>query len=136
MFDYEGELAFIVGCGGRHISREDAWSHVAGYTCFAENSVRDWQRHSQQVTAGKNFDRSGACGPWMVTADAMPDVRSLALTTRLNGVAVQHDTTAILVFDIPTILDYVSAFTTLSPGDVIVRGRPMASVRRVSRRCG
>ena len=123
-FDYEGELAVVVGRGGRHIAAGDAMAHVAGYTCFAENSVRDWQRHSAQATPGKNFERSGAMGPWIATADEVGDPGALRLLTRLNGQVVQDDSVGTLVFGIPELIAYLSAFTTLLPGDVICTGTP------------
>jgi 2-keto-4-pentenoate hydratase/2-oxohepta-3-ene-1,7-dioic acid hydratase in catechol pathway len=121
-YDFEGEFTAIIGKGGRHISEADALDHVAGYTIFIDGSVRDWQRHS--VTAGKNFWKSGPLGPWLVTADEIPDPAALELTTRLNGEVVQHSTTDMLVFDLPYIISYLSKFTMLEPGDVIATGTP------------
>ncbi len=123
-FDYEGELAVIIGRAGRHIAAADALGHVAGYSCFNDGSIRDWQRHSSQFTAGKNFDRSGAFGPWIVTADEIPDPRRLTLTTRLSGEVVQQSGTDLLIFDIPTLIEYLSTFSALCPGDVIATGTP------------
>jgi len=121
-FDYEGELAVIIGKTGRHIPVERALGYVAGYTCFNDGSVRDFQKIS--ITAGKNFPSSAPLGPWMVTTDELPDPSKLMLTTRLNGKEVQHSTTDQLIYSIPTIIAYVSDFTTLEPGDVIATGTP------------
>lgn len=123
-FDYEGELAVIIGARGRHVPAERALEHVAGYACFNDGSVRDFQRHTSQFTPGKNFDRSGSFGPWMVTADAIPEPAALTLRTRLNGEVVQEASTSDLVFDVPALIAYVSTFTTLEPGDVIATGTP------------
>ncbi len=122
--DFEGELAVIIGQGGRHIKREDALRHVAGYSCYNDASIRDWQMHTQQFTAGKNFDATGAFGPWMVTPDEMPDLPSHTVTTRLNGEQVQHAPFSDLIFDVPALIEYISTFCTLSAGDVIVTGTP------------
>jgi 2-keto-4-pentenoate hydratase/2-oxohepta-3-ene-1,7-dioic acid hydratase in catechol pathway len=122
--DYEGELAVVIGRAGRRIARADALSHVAGYACFDDGSVRDYQRHTSQFTAGKNFDRSGAFGPWMVTADELPDPSGLAIETRVNGEVRQQSNTDLLINDVPAILAYVSEFTELLPGDVIATGTP------------
>lgn len=123
-FDYEGELAAIIGRAAHHVSRTHALDHVAGYTCFNDGSVRDWQFHSSQFTAGKNFLRSGSMGPWMVTEDEIPNPGALALTTRLNGDIVQEGSTADMLFDLPTLIEYITSFTVLQPGDVIVTGTP------------
>lgn len=123
-FDWEGELAFVIGRGGRHIAAEDAFDHIAGYTCFNDVSVRDWQRHTHQFTPGKNFPGTGPLGPFLLTRDEVPDVTKLGLQTRLNGQVVQQASLADLIFDIPTIVAYVSRFTPLSPGDVIATGTP------------
>jgi len=121
-FDYEGELAVIIGRPGRHISRTDALAYVAGYTCFNDGSLRDFQNHS--LIAGKNFHRSGSIGPWIVTADEIPDPTALILITRLNGREVQKSTTDALIFDIPFLISYISSWTLLMPGDVIATGTP------------
>jgi len=123
-FDWEGELAFVIGKGGRHIAAEEAFDHIAGYTCFNDVSVRDWQRHTHQFTPGKNFPGTGPLGPFLLTRDEVPDVTQLSLQTRLNGQVVQNASLADLIFDIPTIVAYVSRFTPLSPGDVIATGTP------------
>lgn len=121
-FDYEGELGVVIGRAARSIAEKDALSHVAGYTCFNDGSLRDFQKHS--VTAGKNFDSSGACGPWVVTADELPDPTKLTLTTRLSGKEVQKSGTDMLIYSIPFILCYLSSFTELRPGDVVATGTP------------
>jgi 2-keto-4-pentenoate hydratase/2-oxohepta-3-ene-1,7-dioic acid hydratase in catechol pathway len=121
-FDYEGELAVIIGKTGRRISRSEALAHVAGYACYNDGSIRDWQRHTGQFTPGKNFMATGAFGPWMVTADEIPDPSALTLVTRLNGAEVQRAPISDLVFDVPDLVEYCSTFTTLRPGDVIVTG--------------
>jgi 2-keto-4-pentenoate hydratase/2-oxohepta-3-ene-1,7-dioic acid hydratase in catechol pathway len=121
-FDFEGELALIIGKPGRHIAVADVLSHIAGYTCFLDGSVRDYQRHS--VTAGKNFHRTGPLGPWMVTKDEILDPAALELTTRLNGEVVQNATTDLLIYSIPNIVSYISDFTPLEPGDIIATGTP------------
>ena len=121
-FDFEGELALIIGKGGRHIRPEAALDHVAGYTCFVDGSVRDFQKFS--VTSGKNFPSTGPLGPWIVTSDEIPDPSRLTLTTRLNGQKVQHATTDLLIYSIPQIIAFCSDFTPLSAGDVIATGTP------------
>jgi 2-keto-4-pentenoate hydratase/2-oxohepta-3-ene-1,7-dioic acid hydratase in catechol pathway len=123
-FDYEGELAVIVGRRGRHIDRDRALEHVAGYACFNDGSVRDFQRHSSQFTAGKNFAGSGSFGPWLTTADDVGDPSRLTLETRLNGEVMQSAKVADLIFDVPELIAYCSIFTELLPGDVIVTGTP------------
>ena len=122
--DYEGELAVIIGKRARRVSRERALDYVAGYSCFNDGSVRDYQRHSGQFTPGKNFHASGAFGPWLVTADEVPDPRKLTLTTRLNGTVMQHESVGELCFDVPQLIEYCSTFAQLEPGDVIVTGTP------------
>ncbi|WP_454674113.1 fumarylacetoacetate hydrolase family protein [Achromobacter pestifer] len=122
--DYEGELAVVIGRAGRHIAAGDAMAHVAGYTCMAENSVRDYQKHNAQVTPGKNFERSGAIGPWLVTADEVGDPARLEVISRVNGEVMQHGHVSDLIFPIPELIAYISAFTPLSPGDVIATGTP------------
>jgi 2-keto-4-pentenoate hydratase/2-oxohepta-3-ene-1,7-dioic acid hydratase in catechol pathway len=121
-FDYEGELALVIGKGGRHIKPEHALDHVAGYTCFVDGSVRDFQKFS--VTSGKNFPATGPLGPWLVTSDEISDPSKFTLTTRLNGQQVQHATTDQLIYSIPQIIAFCSDFTALSPGDVIATGTP------------
>ena len=123
-FDYEGELALVIGKRARHVQREQAYDYVAGYSCFNDGSIRDYQRHTQQWTPGKNFHHSGSFGPWLVTADEQPDPGKLRLTTRLNGNVVQSESVNELCFDIPALTEYVSTWTQLEPGDVIVTGTP------------
>ena len=121
-YDFEGELALVVGRAGRHISKADALDYVAGYSCYNDGSIRDFQAHTTQFTAGKNFWRSGAFGPWLVTADEIPDPSALTLETRLNGQVMQHAPTSDLLFDIPYLIEYVSSISPLRPGDVISTG--------------
>jgi len=123
-FDYEGELAVVIGKAGRSISEQDAFKHVAGYCCFNDGSIRDYQRHTTQFWAGKNFDRSGSMGPYLVTADEVGDPDALTLITRLNGEEVQSASTGDLAFKIPEIIAYLSIVTELLPGDVIATGTP------------
>ena len=121
-FDFEGELAVVIGRSGRHIPEARALDHVAGYTCFVDGSVRDYQKHS--VTAGKNFPGSGPLGPWIVTSDEIPDPSRLVLITRLNGKEMQRSGTDLLIYSVPTIIAYVSQLTPLVPGDIIATGTP------------
>ncbi len=121
-FDFEGELAVVIGRGGRHIKAECALDHVAGYTCFVDGSVRDYQKFS--VTSGKNFPATGPLGPWLATTDEIPDPGGLTLTTRLNGAQVQHSSTELLIHSVPQIIAFCSDFTALAPGDVIATGTP------------
>lgn len=123
-YDFEGELAAVIGKPARHVPEDKALDYVAGYTIFGEHSVRDWQFHSRQATPGKNFWRSGAIGPWMVSADEIPDPSKLRLVTRLNGETMQDDTTDHLIFSIPQLIAYISDFTELLPGDIISTGTP------------
>lgn len=123
-FDYEGELAVVIGKGGRRIAQRDAMQHIAGYACYNDGSVRDWQRHSSQFTPGKNFRHTAAFGPWLVSADDIPDPRALTLETRLNGQVMQQASVDDLIFSIPALIEYCSAFTDLLPGDVLVTGTP------------
>lgn len=123
-FDYEGELAVVMGKPGSHIPEAEAMSYVAGYACFNDASVRDWQFHTRQFGMGKNFRNSGPFGPWMVTADEMGDYRRHTLRTFLNGKEVQHTTLDQMVFDVPKLIAYVSQALPWSPGDVISTGTP------------
>jgi 2-keto-4-pentenoate hydratase/2-oxohepta-3-ene-1,7-dioic acid hydratase in catechol pathway len=120
--DFEGELAVVIGKGGRHIKAADALSHVAGYTCFCDGSVRDFTKYS--LVASKNFLGTGPLGPWMTTADEIPDPTTLTLVTRLNGKEMQRSGTDMLIHDIPKIIEFCSVFTPLSPGDIIATGTP------------
>lgn len=124
MFDFEGELAVVIGKRGRRIAPEDALDHVAGYSCYNDGSLRDWQYHTTQFAPGKNFVGTGAFGPWLVSADEIGDPHALTLTTRLNGEPMQQAETSDLIFDIPALLAYCSTFTEIVPGDVIVSGTP------------
>lgn len=121
-FDYECELAVVIGRGGHRIAEADAMDHVGGYTILNDGSVRDWQ--AQSVTAGKNFFESGSIGPWVVTADEVGDWRDLTLCTRLNGKVVQDSKAGAMFFGIPALIAYLSAITPLLPGDVIATGSP------------
>jgi 2-keto-4-pentenoate hydratase/2-oxohepta-3-ene-1,7-dioic acid hydratase in catechol pathway len=122
--DYEAEIAIVVGKPGRRIPRSSAWDHIAGYSCYNDGSVREYQRHTHQYTPGKNFPRTGAFGPWMVTADEIGPDDVLTLSCRLNGEQMQHATTEQMIFKIPQLVEYVSTFATLLPGDVIITGTP------------
>jgi len=122
--DYEGEIAVVIGKGGRRIAEADAWEHVAGYACYNDGSVRDWQTATAQWTAGKNFSQTGAFGPWMVTRDAIADGQRMTLVTRLNGQEMQRATTDMMIHSIPRQIAFISTFTPLAPGDVIVTGTP------------
>jgi len=122
--DFEGEIAVIIGKAGRRISQEKSWTHIAGYSCYNDGSVRDWQRHTLQWTAGKNFSQTGGFGPWMTTRGEIRDGEELTLETRLNGQVMQHATTEMMIHRIPRLISYISTFTTLEPGDVIVTGTP------------
>jgi 2-keto-4-pentenoate hydratase/2-oxohepta-3-ene-1,7-dioic acid hydratase in catechol pathway len=121
-FDFEGELAVVIGWGGRHIARERALEHVAAYTCFVDGSVRDYQKYS--VTSGKNFPGTGPLGPWIVTADEIPDPARLTLVTRLNGNEMQRSGTDMLIHSVPDVIAFCSQWTELLPGDVIATGTP------------
>jgi 2-keto-4-pentenoate hydratase/2-oxohepta-3-ene-1,7-dioic acid hydratase in catechol pathway len=121
-FDFEGELALVIGKPGRHIARENALEYIAGYSCFCDATVRDFTKYS--LAASKNFIGSGPLGPWMVTADEIPDPTKLTLTTRLNGAEMQRSGTDMLIHDIPAIISFCSMFTPLTPGDIIATGTP------------
>lgn len=123
-FDYEAELAVVIGSRGRNVSVETAMELVFGYSCFAENSVRDYQRHSTQATPGKNFQYSGAFGPWIVSRDEAGDPQAMQVIGRLNGVEMQNDSAGNMIFSIPELIAYASSFLELLPGDVIVTGTP------------
>jgi 2-keto-4-pentenoate hydratase/2-oxohepta-3-ene-1,7-dioic acid hydratase in catechol pathway len=123
-FDFEGELAVIIGKAGRHISEADAMAYVGGYSCFNDGSIRDYQRHTSQFWAGKNFVDSGSMGPWLVTADEMTDPVAQTMETRLNGEVVQSTPISDLAFNIPELIAYLSIVTELLPGDIIATGTP------------
>ncbi|MGI4797855.1 MAG: fumarylacetoacetate hydrolase family protein [Janthinobacterium lividum] len=120
--DFEAELAVVIGTPARHVSEADAMGVVAGYSCYNDGSVRDWQRHSSQFGPGKNFPKTGGFGPYLVTPDEAGDVARASLVCRLNGEEMQRATTDDLVFTIPTLIAYCSTFTELVPGDVIITG--------------
>jgi 2-keto-4-pentenoate hydratase/2-oxohepta-3-ene-1,7-dioic acid hydratase in catechol pathway len=123
-FDYEGELAVVIGMSGRRIAADTATAHVAGYTVCNEGTVRDWCRHGKfNVTAGKNFARTGSLGPFFVTTDEVGD-GPLRVMTRVNGETRQDETTDRMVFSIPFLISYISTFCTLEPADIIVTGTP------------
>jgi 2-keto-4-pentenoate hydratase/2-oxohepta-3-ene-1,7-dioic acid hydratase in catechol pathway len=123
-FDYEGEMAVIIGKGGRNILEDKALDHVAGYACYNDGSVRDWQRHTFQFTPGKTFPGTGAFGPCLVTPDEVGDYRRLPIQTRLNGKVMQDASLGELIFPLERLISYCSAFTPLAAGDVIVTGTP------------
>jgi 2-keto-4-pentenoate hydratase/2-oxohepta-3-ene-1,7-dioic acid hydratase in catechol pathway len=126
--DYEGEIVLVIGREGRHVPRERALAMVAGLTLANEGTIRDWVRHGTlNVTQGKNFDKSGSMGPWVVTTDEVDPAKPLHLTTRVNGAVRQDDTTARLIWDFPELIRYISTFTTLKPGDLILTGTPTGS---------
>jgi 2-keto-4-pentenoate hydratase/2-oxohepta-3-ene-1,7-dioic acid hydratase in catechol pathway len=122
--DFEGELAVIIGKGGRHISKEKAHEHIAGYAIFNDGTIRDWQRHTIQFCPGKNFEGTGPLGPWMMTPDEFGDPYEQELTTRLNGEIVQHTSIADMDHKIDKQIEYLSTIHTLRPGDVISTGTP------------
>jgi 2-keto-4-pentenoate hydratase/2-oxohepta-3-ene-1,7-dioic acid hydratase in catechol pathway len=130
--DYEGELAIVIGKGGRRIPKGQAADHIAGLTLVNEGTLRDWVRHAKfNVTQGKNFDSSGAIGPWMVTADEFEGFDSIPIQTRVNGELRQDDTTASLIFTFDDLIAYISSFTTLKPGDLISTGTPPGAGARL-----
>ena len=122
--DYEGEIAVIIGKGGRRIQEADAWNHIAGYACYNDGSVRDWQNFTTQWIPGKNFFKTGGFGPWMVTADEIAPNRVMTLTTKLNGQEMQRTTTDMMIHSIPRQLAFISTVIALKAGDVIVTGTP------------
>lgn len=122
MFDFEGELAFVIGRGCRNIPASQALDYVAGYSCFNDGSIRDFQRHTTQFLPGKNFARSGSFGPWLTTADELPDIGSQTLETKLNGQIVQSAKLNDLLFGIEDLIAYMSKIWPLQPGDVVATG--------------
>lgn len=120
--DYEVELAVVIGRLGRHIPESDALDYVAGYTILNDGSVRDWQRHG--VAAGKNFYRSGSCGPWIVTSDQIPQPSDLSITTRVNGQERQNAGVNEMIFSVQELISYMSQIMPLEPGDIIATGSP------------
>ena len=130
-FDYEGEIVIVIGKAGRRVPQENALDHIAGLTIMNEGSVRDWLRHAKfNVTQGKNFDRSGGLGPWLETDLSSIDLTDMKMTTRVNGEERQHDTTANMAFPFARIIEYISTFATLLPGDVIATGTPTGAGAR------
>jgi 2-keto-4-pentenoate hydratase/2-oxohepta-3-ene-1,7-dioic acid hydratase in catechol pathway len=123
-YEYEGELAVIIGKGGRHIPPEKALDHVAGYSCYNEGSVREYQGHNRQFGLGKNFEQSGSFGPWLMTPDEFGDPSKHRIITRVNGIERQNATTDLMVFDVQHLINYLSQGYYLRPGDVIVSGSP------------
>jgi 2-keto-4-pentenoate hydratase/2-oxohepta-3-ene-1,7-dioic acid hydratase in catechol pathway len=123
-FDYEGELALVIGKAGRHIAAADAWDHILGYACFNDGSIRDYQNHTTQFWPGKNFEKSGSFGPWIVTPDEVGDIMAQTLTTRVNGQVEQHTPISDLAIGIAELIAYASTVTTLRPGDVVATGTP------------
>ena len=129
--DYEGEIAVVIGKEGRRIPEAEAESHIAGITCMNEGTLRDWLRHGKfNVTQGKNFEASGALGPWLVTSDEIESFDNLTVTTRVNGEQRQHDTTANLAFPFRHLISYLSTFARLKPGDIIATGTPIGAGAR------
>lgn len=129
-YDFEGELAAVIGRAGRHIPAADALEHVFGFSCFMDGSIRDFQKHA--VSAGKTFERTAALGPWIVSRDEAPDWDATGVTTRLNGKVVQQSPTGLMIFGLPELIAYFSRITTLLPGDVIATGTPSGvGARRV-----
>ncbi|NQV57740.1 MAG: fumarylacetoacetate hydrolase family protein, partial [Rhodospirillales bacterium] len=124
-YDFEAELAMVIGKPGRHIARKDALSHVVGFTCLNDGSARDWQKHS--VTAGKNFAHASACGPWMTTADEVDDPFDLRVISRLNGQEMQNENVKMMFFDLAEQIEYLSKIMELCPGDIIATGSPEGS---------
>ena len=122
--DWEGELAVIIGKSGRNIPVDKAFEHVAGYSCYNDGSIREWQFHAKQIASGKNFESTGGFGPWMVTADEIAPNRQLKLEVRLNGETIQSSHTGHMIFNIATLINYASTIFTLMPGDVIATGTP------------
>jgi len=125
-FDYEGELAVIIGRGGRHIPLEKAFAHIAGFSCFNEGSVREYQRHNRNFGLGKNFERSGSVGPWLMTVDEFGDPKAQRVVTRLNGIERQNAPLDDMLFSVEQVIHYLSTGYTLQPGDVIAMGTPGA----------
>jgi 2-keto-4-pentenoate hydratase/2-oxohepta-3-ene-1,7-dioic acid hydratase in catechol pathway len=129
--DYEGEVTLVIGKAGRHIKESDALGHIAAITLCNEGTIRDWVRHAKfNVTQGKNFDSTGSLGPWIVPYTSEAQIADIRLTTRVNGEMRQDDRTSRLIFGIPYLLSYISTFTTLVPGDVIVTGTPTGAGAR------
>src|SRR6202000_1876331 len=123
--DYEGEVTLVIGRGGRHIKEADALGHIAAITLCNEGTLRDWIRHAKfNVTQGKNFDSTGSLGPWLVPYSGESQIADVRLSTRVNGELRQEDRTSRLIFGFRYLINYISTFATLVPGDVIVTGTP------------
>ena len=122
--DYEGEMAVIMGNAGKHIEPKNALKHIAGYSCYNESTVRDWQQHTKQFTMGKNFEKTGSFGPYMVLAEEISDYKKLTIQTRLNDKVMQKASLSQLIFDIPTLISYISKAMPWQAGDVLVTGTP------------
>ena len=122
--DYEGEMAIIIGKSGRYIDENSAMQHIAGYACYNDATVRDWQKHTSQFIPGKNFNKTGAFGPYMLTTDEVSNYKDLKLQTRLNGEVMQDASLSDLIFPLEKLINYCSSFIELHPGDVIVTGTP------------
>jgi 2-keto-4-pentenoate hydratase/2-oxohepta-3-ene-1,7-dioic acid hydratase in catechol pathway len=130
--DYEGEIVIIIGKAGRHITERDALAHIAGLSLCNEGTIRDWVRHAKfNVTQGKNFDSTGSLGPWLVPFQDESQIADIALTTRVNGEVRQQDRTSRMIFSFRYVIAYISSFTTLVPGDVIVTGTPTGAGARL-----
>lgn len=130
--DYEGEIAVVIGAGGRRIAEENALGHIAAITLCNDGTLRDWVRHAKfNVTQGKNFDNSGAMGPWLVPYNEPSQLQDIRLQTRVNGDKRQEDTTSRMIFPIAKQISYISKFTTLVPGDIIVTGTPVGTGARM-----
>ncbi|MBN9221778.1 MAG: fumarylacetoacetate hydrolase family protein [Mesorhizobium sp.] len=129
--DYEGEIVIVIGKGGRRIAEADALGHIAALSLCNEGTIRDWVRHAKfNVTQGKNFDRTGSIGPWLVPFSDEAQIADIALTTRVNGEVRQQDRTGRMIFSFRKIINYISTFTTLVPGDIIVTGTPTGAGAR------
>lgn len=127
-FDYEGEIALVIGKAGRHITKEEALSHIVAVVPANEGTVRDWVKHgSRNVTQGKNFERSGAIGPWIATTDELDLTNDLQVTTRVNGQVRQNDSTKNMFWSFAELINYISTFTTLLPGDILFTGTPVGA---------
>mgnify|MGYP001161017494 FL=1 len=122
--DYEGEMAIIIGKSGRYIVEENAMDYIAGYSCYNDATVRDWQKHTSQFTPGKNFHKTGGFGPYMLTSDEVPNHKEMKIQTRLNGQVMQDASLSDLIFPLEKLISYCSSFIELHPGDVIVTGTP------------
>ena len=122
--DYEGEMAVIMGNAGKHIEPKNALKHIVGYSCYNESTVRDWQQHTKQFTMGKNFEKTGSFGPYMVLAEEISDYKKLTIQTRLNDKVMQKASLSQLIFDIPTLISYISKAMPWQAGDVLVTGTP------------